>query len=65
MAEFELERRRLTGLAVTKRWGLSLSPVVWRGRGGLGCDGAVGERVAAPAGAVVYYNVRPVAFATG
>jgi hypothetical protein len=55
----------MTGLAVTKRWGLSLSPVVWRGRGGLGCDGAVGERVAAPAGAVVYYNVRPVAFATG
>ena len=29
----------MTGLAVTKRWGLSLSPVVWRGRGGLGCDG--------------------------
>ena len=31
----------------------------------MGCDGAVGERVAAPAGAVVYCNVRPVAFATG
>ena len=53
------------GLAVTERWGLSLSSVVWRGRGSLGCDGAVGEGVAAPAGAEFYYNVRPVAFATG
>ena len=31
----------------------------------MGCDGAVGEGVAAPAGAEFYYNVKPVAFAPG